>query len=332
MHPLGSLYDDEEHPLKCPYVKCTYTGRFSRQYELDRHIVSKHEAKKPFTCPFRGCYAGTQVRSFSRSDKLTSHIRNIHGRHPKKVLDCCFAGCAQTALPLDLLGVHIRLSHNLASGDWITKQKARALMNAGSPAYHRCPLWRCCKSLPLSSFMQHLASHSKDDLEESHEDLSSDGFVVSDVPHSVSHHGNSSHASEPMISRSAMQILVSCPVCSQVFGDLEGLRVHIDEDHLIIPEQKDHFKAWKHAVQTMLSQQSTHKFEPWIYWPSVKGECVCKCPVCGQDEYQTLSKNWVVPDHRSTMLVNTANIKTYRRAILKLYPDFATHPVWKDLA
>jgi hypothetical protein len=31
------------------------------------------------------------------------------------------------------------------------------------------------------------------------------------------------------------------------------------------------------------------------------------------------------------MLADPEEIKPYRRAILKLYPDFATHPVWKDL-
>lgn len=172
----------EKVHLKCPHISCTRKGTFPRTYELEWHIRVKHDGNKPFACPFPGCFKGTTAPSYSRSDKLTSHIRNVHSRHLDKLLDCCVEGCTSTPLPIDLLGAHICHAHSGWCWSFphyhIDDERARALHHAGSRAYRQCPLWRCAKLLRLTSFMAQLQEHTRVELSEVVASLASEGYQI----------------------------------------------------------------------------------------------------------------------------------------------------------
>lgn len=68
-----------DHKFKCPELSCDHKGTFPRQYELRRHIDSRHSVDKPYRCLARGCLGkGNAATAFQRSDKLTSHIMTMH--------------------------------------------------------------------------------------------------------------------------------------------------------------------------------------------------------------------------------------------------------------
>lgn len=61
---------------KCHWEGCTYTGAFSRQTCLWRHIKSTHVAPEEYRCPAPEC-----KETFGRKDKLKSHMRLYHITH-----------------------------------------------------------------------------------------------------------------------------------------------------------------------------------------------------------------------------------------------------------
>ena len=316
--------------LSCPHTNCTHEGSFLRRYELDRHIRVKHGGKKPFSCPFPGCFQGTVPPSYARADKLTSHIRNVHAKHRDKALHCCFPDCTQAPLPIGILGVHIRQAHGWQTGTGrchIADEGARAMCNAASTAHLQCPLWRCAKSSPLSLFMQHLEGHTSVELVEATDVLKSDGYHIS-------HMTRSSPQLEPSDDYNAeeggssVHVQVRCPVCDDAFGTHEALWGHIDEEHLVAGDHQSHFRTWRQCAEDSHKFVRTHRFHPWQEWSlDVYKVWDTICPSCGY--YQ---RRYHSCDHHTSMLVDSDEIRPYRGAILKLYPEFATHPVWKDLA
>lgn len=64
------------NPLCCTVPLCKHKRPFSKQGDLDRHILSVHNAKPSFKCPYLKC--DRHERGFARKDKLKDHI-NKHG-------------------------------------------------------------------------------------------------------------------------------------------------------------------------------------------------------------------------------------------------------------
>ena len=314
--------------LKCPHSNCTHEGTFPRGYELERHVRVKHENKRPYSCPFPGCYKGTTTPSYARSDKLTSHIRNAHGRHTEKLLHCCLESCTHSALTLDLLGVHIRRNHikrNYSRETVYEGEKARALLNAASPKYRQCPLWRCAKQLPLSNIIRHLSEHSTVDLEDATADLSLEGYAISNEARVRFDPEQRDQEVLQAYACSGVCVRVRCPICNDIFDTHESFQLHVREEHFIAEGQKEHFRAWREDVSS-LSNKHILAAAPWKLWGSNWDGMNTICPCCG---YITPNKGDI--DYHTSMLADPEAIKPHRRAILKLYPEFATHPVWKDL-
>ncbi|KAL2867397.1 uncharacterized protein BJX67DRAFT_353033 [Aspergillus lucknowensis] len=57
----------------CPWAGCNYTGTFSREAELRRHIDTQHRFPKSFKCQAHGC-----EKAFNRKDNLAEHLRRVH--------------------------------------------------------------------------------------------------------------------------------------------------------------------------------------------------------------------------------------------------------------
>jgi hypothetical protein len=68
--------------LRCYIPDCTYSGRFTRRYELERHIKDKHELepavgnKKFYRCQVHSCHQ--YGRLWTRRDKFRQHIIRVH--------------------------------------------------------------------------------------------------------------------------------------------------------------------------------------------------------------------------------------------------------------
>ena len=313
--------------LKCPHANCTHARTFPRLYELKRHIRVKHGGQKPFSCPFKGCFKGATAPSYARSDKLTSHIRNVHGKHMEKLLDCCFDDCMSPPLTLDLLGLHIRHAHAKPNpfGEAVyCDEKARALVNAASTKYRQCPLWRCAKPLRLPNFIQHLSEHSTEDLEDAIAELNMEGYVISNKSHVRCNPELSDNEMVQASARSVVRIRVRCPMCNDTFETLQSLQMHIVDEHLIAESQKEHYSAWKEYFRKFSDRVKI--LGPWGDWELVARIHHLTCPFCERPQIGAYST-----DHHVSMLADTDEVKLHRRAILKLYPDFSTHPVWKDL-
>ena len=309
----------------CPYATCTYEGVFPRQYELDRHIRVKHDGKKPYSCPFPGCYRGITAPSYPRADKLTSHIRNVHGRHTEQLLKCGYHWCRSSTMTLDLLGVHIRRAHSdtRVFGKPPSDGKARALLNAASPKYRQCPLWRCAKQLPLSNIIQHLAQHSTVDLEDATADLSLEGYAISNEARVRFDPKQTDQEVLETYACSGVRVRVRCPMCNDIFETHEYFQLHVREEHFIAEGQKEHFQLWREYAKGL---GRGYNFAVWQDWGFFQKKDDLRCPYCGY-----ITPNMSDIDHHTSMLADPEAIKPHRRAILKLYPEFATHPVWKDL-
>jgi len=74
--PVTPLEDDADSSkrvrkrgtFECSHLGCSHKGTFLREYELERHIKTKHEKDRPFQCPVTGCFKRTQRTAFARSD------------------------------------------------------------------------------------------------------------------------------------------------------------------------------------------------------------------------------------------------------------------------
>jgi hypothetical protein len=78
------------NPLCCTVPQCKHKRPFSKQGDLDRHILSVHNAKLSFKCPYLGCRR--HERGFPRKDKLKDHINNLgHGTFHCKYHHCKYS-------------------------------------------------------------------------------------------------------------------------------------------------------------------------------------------------------------------------------------------------
>jgi hypothetical protein len=165
--------------LTCDHVGCSYEGTFRRQWELQRHIAAKHTSEKPFWCPVVGCIKGGGAPAFARPDKLTAHIRAVHYRGSAHAV-CPAATCADTALELDLMGVHVNLQHleSRSRHEGVIRGSLRAIANAASSDHRHCLLWFCKVRVKLEDFPSHLLAHKSEELDAAANELVEEGYIL----------------------------------------------------------------------------------------------------------------------------------------------------------
>lgn len=61
--------------LRCRWEGCEYTGTFSRESDLLRHLKTVHICKDSYCCPVEGCQ-----KVSNRCDNMKEHIRRVHQR------------------------------------------------------------------------------------------------------------------------------------------------------------------------------------------------------------------------------------------------------------
>jgi hypothetical protein len=122
-----------------------------------------------------------------------------------------------------------------------------------------------------------------------------------------------------------VMIRVQCPICNSLYNCHSDIQVHIDTDHLIASEHSAHFTVWQHDAKGTKAKhprlQAT--FNACRQWQDLSYRL--KCSYCNS------SPRHEVRSHHYDMLADPETIMPYRREILKVYPEFAEHPIWKDV-
>lgn len=311
--------------LTCPHIGCTHEGTFPRQYELERHIRVKHGSKKPFLCPYPGCFKGQAPSRFARSDKLTAHIRTAHHRQDDLALRCPAEGCIELPMTPDLLSIHIQMKHSGYRYYPVVPEAFRPLVNAASSSWRQCFLGNCGKQLRLESLVPHMMSqpHSVEQINSVADELRTNHYLVVKGSCSCGIADVGEFAQTCVCASTAIELV--CPVCPQTHKDHDALREHLDEDHLVSSEQRAHFIAWRDHLRQLYPRYRKSFVSCTFRW-EIGLRPDISCPYCGEPHRNSSN------DHHVRMLEDPEHIKPFRRDILKLYPDFAQHPVWTDLA
>lgn len=323
-----SVLPAREEYIHTRIFECTECGgQFCRQWELDRYTRIKHQMEKPWVCTVAGCFKGPNRTAFARPDKLTDHLRKVHSR--LDMVHCPVNGCGKR-LVLELIGAHIDCAHSLSYGS--VKEQLRPLANASNANYRACPYWRCRKHVKLASFTEHIVSHSIDELNAMEEELRRENYFY--VRSGCSHQA----IVEGIHSCAVTALCIICPVCGEVTGSHAAFEQHAITRHLLKQDAAvwEHLFQWKHHLWANTVRSGPNVLIPWESWGrgEWKRRSIKECPFCREDFKDGRSQydhSW----HHLSLLRNTeeavAELYPHRRAILRLYPDFKSHPVFADL-
>jgi uncharacterized C2H2 Zn-finger protein len=318
---------DKQNKFEC--VDCEDKVTFSRKSDSDRHKRLKHSHgdHQHYVCNAKGCFRGQARWSFARSDKLTSHTKATHNLNTIfdqcPIQDCSFGSCT-----LEVLGVHIQRAHQYQG-----YEAGRAVLNVTSCKALRCPLWRCGKHVSAKKLLQHITSHAKEEIEAANPSLQLIGLLVQSAP------------------GYDVAIQVVCPVCHTLSTDVEHFTRHVSTAHLYKPGSggSEHFEKWKaylrqHWLAVLVS--SVNELLPWSSLDRVntKTGSALGCPSCtfSVTDYfprhywdsDQMNKETEVKQHHLSLLRPEAEVVRelypYRMQILRLWPEFVTHPVFAD--
>jgi hypothetical protein len=308
--------------LVCEHPGCKHEGVFTRQYELDRNVETKHGHYKPYHCGAINCFNKTLPWTFSRSDKLADHIR---AKHHREVLfaDCPADSCNIGPRTLEALAVHIRIAHPAL------QDEARAILSVALGKKRKCPWWQCAKHIPSDALMTHLESHDPDEIRAAQSSLYLEGLALTNGVVEVTGQGQ-----WPTIE-------VVCPVCQTSSPNFEHFARHLWMSHLFLDPANgiDHFFQWKAALKHQVRQTRRADVTgmlPWTVLMTKEHHKETKqfgCPRCAF--VANAYSDRLVFDHHLTMLRPQeeviAELFPVRFQILRLYPEFASHPVFNDL-
>jgi hypothetical protein len=319
----GQRSQDKQNKFKC--LHCEDEITFSRKSDLYRHhqLKRSHGDHPRFVCNAQGCSRGQVPWSFARSDKLTSHIKTTHNLDT--IFSCCpIKDCSFRPCTLEDLGVHIQRAHH-------GHEAGRAILNATSCKALRCPLWRCGKHVTSQKLLHHVTSHAKADIEAAKPSFERLGLLVQSRP------------------GCDVTTQVVCPICHTVSADIEQFTKHISTVHLYTPQSGGlkHIEKWRAYLgqkRPGYSFRPIGEFMPWRSLGNVYvfyGFHAFACPSCpfsvagfeGYGSYQR-DKERAIREHHLSLLRPEAEVVKelypYRMQILRLWPEFVTHPVFAD--
>jgi hypothetical protein len=106
----------------------------------------------------------------------------------------------------------------------------RALANAASADYRRCPLCSCKARLSLDDLPSHLLSHTSDELTTAGPGLALEGYMVGKFH--CEHRERGAGAIDEWCVCEMNSIEIICPVCASRHWGRQGLKTHIEEFHI----------------------------------------------------------------------------------------------------
>lgn len=306
---------DHARMFTCEIARCS--KKFRRHYELKRHEQQCHSHGERYSCTAQGCYSkGSQRHSFTRSDKLTSHIRTCH--HSKTVFRCVLC---PTTMPLEELGLHCRRKHR-------NDRSVAAILNATSWKRCRCPVFGCRKYILLTSFQSHLATHSQGDVQGAEQSLRDMGYMVMNT--NEANFGNE---------RASITFGILCPVCGTSCDSCDVFKHHFWSAHLFQDAGTglDHFVSWRAKLSAICFwdwRKSIAASPPWDIPGTATGKGVCRirCDHCSFAIVRD-SQNNFHQEHPSFMRSVEQIVEElfpFRMHILRLYPEFESHPIFDD--
>jgi hypothetical protein len=331
--------------LDCVFENCTHKGTFSGSYELERHVrVKHHDGTKKFVCNAERCF-NKQLRqpwTFTRSDKLTAHIKATHTRDTIFAA-CPVTGCAFGRCTLETLGVHITRVHDKrgVSLRYVKDvEEGRAFLNASSCKVRKCPLWRCGKHVKAPELLGHITKHARDDVLAAIPELKHEGLIV--IP--------ALSSSQQGLAQYGLAITVLCPVCNTMSDDVDSFIAHLWNRHLFLAgsDGSDHFIAWRSTLNNRLHKGSQDRISLLLPWNNLSyfddypsGEKTVQCPWCSftfsslhsQTQYRRAARIAASAHHLSLLRPEAevvAELYPYRMQILRLYSEFVSHPVFAD--
>ncbi|OQN97449.1 hypothetical protein B0A48_16608 [Cryoendolithus antarcticus] len=317
--------DEGARRFHCTESECN--GSFTRKSDLSRHKVSFHERDKRFACLAVGCFKKHTAPTFTRGDKLAAHIRTVH-HQPGARFRCFGRHCqSQENLSLPELAVHLDIIDGaqvkLPGGQhprWLRRSRhedsdigiAVAIHNARQ--WRRCRIWSCSVSKFGHEYVDHLKTHSLDELQAASAQLASEGieFIAADslTPPSTD------AESQPYTLIPARCPLGSCqarPECEKTFAK------HILSEHLL---QQD-LAIKEHFLTGFVDDISWRK--PHMRHPNGGTLSSGVCRRCGLEDWQHYQSFF-----RPLQDV-IAELEPHRVLLLHLCPDLAVHQIYDYL-
>ncbi|GAB7328577.1 hypothetical protein MBLNU13_g00526t2 [Cladosporium sp. NU13] len=245
--------------------------------------------------------------------------------------NCPIATCTFGPCTLEVLGVHIHHAHEFL-------EEGRAVLNATTCKTRKCPLWRCGKHLVANQLMAHIQTHDSNDLEAAKSTLEMEGFLIEGT------------------TQNGIAVRVICPVCRTITADAVQFMRHLSTDHLQTSTSTSggyvHFEQWKAYWRQNIPKDSAAELKnllPWSridYFLAFTRILKYRCPCCSfsvadvggrfwaqANQYQK-EKHALIQEHHLSFLRPEAEVVAelypYRMAILRLCPEFVTHPVFAD--
>lgn len=232
-----------------------------------------------------------------------------------------FAGCPVEDCrfgphSLDVLSAHIQRAHPRCPSE------ARAIATATNAKRRRCPLSGCNNKLfSLDSFLVHIGNHEAEDVRAASSNACFESLTFELSPVLAIEDG--------AITSSTIGIV--CPACSKMSSTFEAFATHLWSDHLFLDPLRgvEHFFAWRGALTKTRSYSSL--VLPWDT-DMMAPEQIIDCPQCTH----SASSSWgykAASQHPGLMKSTeqiTLELGPFRMQILRLYPEFLTHPIFGD--
>ncbi|XTI87392.1 hypothetical protein V2W45_412488 [Cenococcum geophilum] len=285
----------DSNALKCDFPGCHSRATFKRKYELQRHM-KKHERKEMYPCPAIDCDRKGS-RSFYRADKIVHHLRTGHGGNDSYL--CPLAGCLTHPMSFDEIKLHAR-SHG-----WKCNSTVKILRRI--PARQRqCMLKNCLKRLDILKMQSHLLGHTMNERLEETAAIQQMGYDTETVK-------------------------VICPLCKLLLRNHGGFTAHLQSVHLTT--DSTHLAQFRESVAGILCNVFSPNglsWETWrvqyYHWNTTESML---CLTCGQPALARGQLGEI--DHHLQLLTKPDEIRPYRWDILRLCPDFGSHPVFDDV-
>ncbi|GAB7328576.1 hypothetical protein MBLNU13_g00526t1 [Cladosporium sp. NU13] len=216
--------------------------------------------------------------------------------------NCPIATCTFGPCTLEVLGVHIHHAHEFL-------EEGRAVLNATT-----------CKTQAAKSTLE------------------MEGFLIEGT------------------TQNGIAVRVICPVCRTITADAVQFMRHLSTDHLQTSTSTSggyvHFEQWKAYWRQNIPKDSAAELKnllPWSridYFLAFTRILKYRCPCCSfsvadvggrfwaqANQYQK-EKHALIQEHHLSFLRPEAEVVAelypYRMAILRLCPEFVTHPVFAD--
>lgn len=267
---------------------------FKRKYELDRHM-KKHRKEKTYGCTAHG--SGRRGhKTFYRLDKLNDHINSAHDEQTR--FTCPAPGCRIDQLTKDSMKVHCS-KHTRFIEDTAVSDSLRMWYRL---EVLPCPMQSCHKIYwSPGHLLEHLRTHTEEERTAQSAAIAAAGY-------------------------DAITCEVVCPMCDRRCLDHHAFADHLEVNHLL--NDGECLLQWKGCLAPPERDESRNVWEKWYCCHGKKGESVITCPTCGSFFWVG---RWNEMDHYLTFLTPNEQIYPYRREILRLLPEFQTHPVFDDL-